>query len=79
MHMYVIVAVRKNSITHHVERVLWGEAAPGQGGWKSPPVEACATDVIGAIERGVQVETALSVDGTEIARRALALSDLPEF
>lgn len=74
----MIVAIRKNSITHHVERVFWGEADSGQGGWKSPPVEALVTDVITAIERGARVETALSVGGTEIACRGVRVFTDPK-
>lgn len=71
MRMYVIVAIRKNSISQYVERVFWGEAESGQAGWTSPPVEASAAEVIGAIERGEHVETALSIDGIEVASRGV--------
>ncbi|WAI80829.1 MULTISPECIES: carbohydrate isomerase [Achromobacter] len=69
MSFYVIVAVRKEPVSGHITYVRWGQAERGVPGWVTEPGTASASEVIDAIKAGVDVETAISVDGTSVALR----------
>ncbi|MGE6918512.1 carbohydrate isomerase [Achromobacter kerstersii] len=69
MSLYVIVAVRKEPVSGQIAYVRWGQAERGVPGWVTEPVTAAASEVIDVIKDGVDVETAISVDGMRVALR----------
>ncbi|WP_454669282.1 carbohydrate isomerase [Achromobacter kerstersii] len=69
MSLYVIVAVRKEPVSGQIAYVRWGQAEPGVPGWVTEPVTAAASEVIDVIKDGMDVETAISVDGMRVALR----------
>ncbi len=71
MSLYVIVAVRKESVSGHVAYVRLGQAVRGVPGWISEPMTAAASEVVELIKGGAEVETAISVDGLTVASRAV--------
>ncbi|MBD9476459.1 hypothetical protein IB268_26345 [Achromobacter sp. ACM01] len=76
MSIYVISAVRRDSMSDEVSHVRWAQVDAQGGGLIGAVVEADAIDVVDEIQAGNEVFTWHTVGGTEIRGRAVRVEAL---